>query len=224
MKRIASTIVRLAWLASACGGCSTTQRGDYLRPDYLSGRNYAYAVFDSGDRMLHSPIDALQREIEERRIVTPDRPISDVYVFVHGWDYTVEESFNLYEGYRHALEKMLTEIRKPGVDPSFEPFFVFTVWSSVSRPVSDVVRSVLPWTPPDWLQMSAGAVDAAAFHIPSSWGESQDAMRIAMGAPTRWTSSSPRWRPSRSTTGRMTSGWRRRGSAASAASRRRSRC
>lgn len=43
-------------------------------------------MFNGDDRLLHSPIDALDREVALRRAVMPDRPISDVYVLVHGWD------------------------------------------------------------------------------------------------------------------------------------------
>jgi hypothetical protein len=63
---------------------------------------------------------------------------------------------------------------------------VFVVWNSVTRPISGVIRSILPWTPPVAVAETAHVVDAVAFHVPSSWGESQHALRIALGSPSRW--------------------------------------
>ncbi len=191
--RLAAVLAAIVLGATGCVGGSGA--GRMLQPDYLSGRNYSYAVFNGDDRLLHSPIDALQREIERRQLARTERPISDVYVLVHGWDYTVEESFELYEGYRHALEGFVHELSSSGVDPAFQPFFIFTTWSSVSRPLSDATKSILPWSPPDWLSWLTVKADTLAFHFPSSWGESQDAMRIAMGQPSRWNKFDPAGAP-----------------------------
>lgn len=108
----------------------------------------------------------------------------------HGWNFTLEESFALYEGYRTALQPLLTEVQ--AVDAGFQPFFIFVAWNSVTRPTSDVVRSVLPFQAYDWMTWPFEVVDTVAFHFPSSWGESQDAMRIALGAPIRWHQFDPR--------------------------------
>ncbi len=178
--RVAGAGALAAALAlSAC----TSGGGRFAVGGHLTGRNYSYAVYDSADALLHTPIDPLRREIEDRRTMSI-RPITDVFVIAHGWNFTVEESFELYEGYRHSLEPMLDLIHAH--DPKFDPYFIFVVWSSVSRPVTDSVRSVLPWTPPAWLDATARAIDTLAFHLPSNWGESQDAVRIALGQPTRW--------------------------------------
>ncbi len=188
-------VLAAATVLAATGCVGGSGAGRMQKPEYLSGRNYSYAVFNGDDRLLHSPVDALDREVALRRAVMPGRPISDVYVLVHGWDYTVEESLELYEGYRHALEAFVDEVEKGGADPGFQPFFVFTTWSSVSRPLSDATRSILPWNPPDWLGWLTNKADALAFHFPSSWGESQDAMRIAMGQPNRWNKFDPATAP-----------------------------
>jgi len=173
----------LAAAALACAACSSGGGGRFASGGYLTGRNYSYAVYDARDSLLHTPIDHLRREMTERA-KGGVRAISDVFVLTHGWNFTVEESFELYEGYRHSLEPMLDQLRTH--DPGFEPYFIYVVWSSVSRPVTDAVRSVLPWTPPAWIEGTTRAVDALAFHFPSNWGESQDASRIALGPPARW--------------------------------------
>lgn len=145
--------------------------------------NYSYAVYDNDDALLHSPLDGLVREMADRaRRGAP--ALTDLFVLVHGWDFTIEEAFALYEGYRATLEQRLPDLQRG--DPDFEPFFLFVTWSSVTRPVSNVLRSVLPFPPPDLAESAARIADGLAFHVPSAWGESQDAMRLALGPPLRW--------------------------------------
>jgi pimeloyl-ACP methyl ester carboxylesterase len=169
-----------ASLLVASSGCASDP-GDYSFEGYLTGHNYSYAVYNNHDKLLHSPIENLKLAMAER---PPDRPITDVFVLAHGWNFTVEESFQLYEGYRHSLEPTLKALADS--DPKFQPYFIFVVWSSVTRPLSDAARSILPWTQPEWLDASLEFVDAVVFHLPSSWGESQDSARIALGDLDRW--------------------------------------
>lgn len=172
-----------ACVAAVAAGCAShVGTASYAVPTYLDGRNYAYAVYDGDDALIHGPIEHLHREILKRS-GPGAKPISDIYVIAHGWNYTIDESFKLYEGYRHALDEKIVEFQRE--DPRFEPYFVFVVWSSVSRPLSDAVKSVWPWTRPEWGDRTAEGVDAIAFHMPSSWGESQGAEHIALGPPRR---------------------------------------
>ncbi len=154
--------------------------------------NYSYAVYDNDDALLHSPLDALAREMADRaRRGAP--ALTDLFVLVHGWDFTIEEAFALYEGYRATLEQRLPDLKRG--DPDFEPFFLFVTWSSVTRPISNVLRSVLPFPPPDLAESAAHVADGLAFHVPSAWGESQDAMRLALGPPLRWMQLDPQADP-----------------------------
>lgn len=172
----------LAPLGAACKGPSSGPLQVPLPPDEA---NFSYAVYDDTDALLDTPIVPLEHEIADRaRRGAP--PISDIYVLVHGWDFTVEEAFALYEGYRNTIRWRLPEIQK--FDPSYQPWFVFVIWSSVTRPLTNALRSVLPFPPPDLVEGAATVVDRVVFHVPSAWGESQDAVRLAIGPPLRWTS------------------------------------
>jgi hypothetical protein len=174
---VALVAIALAW---SCSAPAPALPGG---PAAADPANYSYAVYDNNDALLHTPIERLRREIEDRR--RRGHPaISDLYVLVHGWDFTIEEAFALYEGYRNAIEQRLVDIQR--FDPAFEPFFIFVTWSSVSRPLSNGLRSVLPFPAPDLAEGAVQLADGLLFHLPSAWGESQDALRIAMGPPIRW--------------------------------------
>lgn len=178
--RIAAGALAVGSLAAGCRGPAPVPLGAPVAADPA---NYSYAVYDNNDALLHTPIDHLHREIVDRR--NRGQPaISDLYVLVHGWDFTIEEAFALYEGYRTAIEQRLVDIQR--FDPAFQPWFIFVTWSSVSRPLSHGLRSVLPFPPPDLAEGAVQFADGLLFHLPSAWGESQDALRIAMGPPRRW--------------------------------------
>lgn len=151
--------------------------------DPAAPANYSYAIYDNNDALLHTPIEQLTREVVDRR-ARGQPPISDLYVLAHGWDFTVEEAFALYEGYRAAIAQRLAGIQR--FDPAFQPWFIFVTWSSVARPLTHGLRSVLPFPPPDLAESATRIADGLVFHVPSAWGESQDALRIAMGPPSRW--------------------------------------
>jgi len=184
MKRV---VLRAAGCAalSAAGlfGCKGPAVGPSTLPLPADDSNYSYAVYDDTDALIHSPIEHLEREIADRA-ARGEKPISDLYVLVHGWDFTVEEAFALYESYRTAIRWRLDAIQR--FDPDYQPWFVFVIWSSVSRPLTSTLRSVLPFPPPDLAEGATSLVDRVAFHLPSAWGESQDAARLAMGPPLRW--------------------------------------
>ena len=148
---------------------------------------HAFAVYDDANRLIRSPIEELRAELARRGCdpggdCSGDRlPISDVYVLAHGWNYKLDESTQLWEGYRHSFERELEQLRKK--DPTFSPFLIFVTWSSVTRPISDAVSSISPYDVPGPLRFATGWLDAILFHLPSNWGETQDAFTIALG---RW--------------------------------------
>ncbi|MSR46655.1 MAG: hypothetical protein EXS13_06275 [Planctomycetes bacterium] len=180
-----SAFVRALGGAIALGlaSCRAPPAGVLSAPATADPANYSYAIYDNNDALLHTPIEQLRREIADRRS-NGQKPISDVYVLVHGWDFTLEEAFALYEGYRAAIEQRLVDIQR--FDPDYQPWFVFVTWSSVSRPLTHGLRSVLPFPPPDLAEGATRLADGLLFHLPSAWGESQDAVRLAMGHPQRW--------------------------------------
>lgn len=139
-------------------------------------RSHNFAVYDPHGRLIHSPIGALRSELDAKGAT---HPISDVYVVIHGWNYTVEESVALFEGYRMLFEKRLPDLQAK--DPSFEPYVVFVTWSSVSRPFSAGADSLSPLELPFPIDWTLDKLDTIAFHIPSNWGETEDAFAIALG-------------------------------------------
>ncbi len=146
--------------------------------DYLSGRNYSYAVYNSKNQLRHSPIEHL-----EQRLNDASNPISDIYVVSHGWNFTLDESFQLYENYRLSIQDVIGEIHK--IDRNFEPYFIFISWNSVTRPLSNALLSLSAFKLPGIFAETSKIIDSVVFHIPSNWGETQNALRIAIGAPER---------------------------------------
>ncbi|MCZ6794085.1 MAG: hypothetical protein O7J95_10795 [Planctomycetota bacterium] len=184
------TVVTVVVVGAFLSACRSTPSGIVVGGEYLSGQNYSYAVYDASNRLIHSPIENLRRELERRDRpddAGPSRglPVSDVYVVCHGWNFTIEESAELFENYRISLEPWIDRIKQG--DPSFEPYFIFVTWGSVSRPISDALSSVSPFDLPVSLGSSAKVADAVTFHLPSNWGETTDAFRLALGDRDRWT-------------------------------------
>jgi pimeloyl-ACP methyl ester carboxylesterase len=178
-----SLCVASVWVSSGC----SSYRPALPPGDYMRGHNYTFAAYDDEERLIHSPIEHLETALLTHR--DEGRPISDVYVIVHGWDYTLDESVRLYEDYRKTIGTAMTSLRKD--DPNFEPYFVFVTWNSVTRPVSEATRSLMPWSLAEPVRDVAGLVDQVVFHIPSAWGESQKALRIALGNARRWSGFDP---------------------------------
>lgn len=148
----------------------------------------SFAVYDEHNRLIRSPIEGLEAEIARRNAVGA-APLTDVYVISHGWNFTLGESGRLYENYALSLREALADIHRE--DPAFEPFFVFVTWSSVTRPLTEAVDSLLPLNLLPLARTLIECVDQFAFHIPSNWGETVDARHIALGTYARRT----KWDP-----------------------------
>lgn len=148
----------------------------------------SFAVYDEHNRLIRSPIEGLEAEIA-RRAATGAAPLTDIYVISHGWNFTLSESGSLYENYALSLREALQDIHR--LDESFEPFFVFVTWSSVTRPLTEAVESLLPLDLMPLARSSIQWVDQIAFHIPSNWGETVDTRHIALGNYARRTEWDP---------------------------------
>lgn len=140
--------------------------------DYvLSGGNYEFAIYTGDGNLLTHPLERLS----ERR---SHSPFSDVYVISHGWNYTIPEAIANFHSYIEIINaKQNTELK----DSSFRPFFIFVVWSSVTRPFTDVTRAILPFDLDSSLSEVTGVIDKAAFFLPSVWKQSLNAHTIALG-------------------------------------------
>ena len=177
----------LAGLAAlVCAGATPARAEPYLR----SGRNFSYAIYSERSLLLTRPIEDLLREVARRRDARPGtpyaRPITDVYVVAHGWNFTVPEAIANWERYIRYIDARIESdgLRRDG----FEPFFLFVVWPSVTRPATTSVESLLPFNLGDGLRPFSFLIDEGLFHIPSAWGQSLRAKDIALGnaAPLRY--------------------------------------
>lgn len=173
-----ATALSVLWVI----GCAAAPEPPPLIGDYLHGKNFAYAVYDEENHLLHSPVEVLEREIAHRAR-TGSLPISDIYVMSHGWDFTMEDSARLYEGYRRDLQSLLTHVQAEA--PRFQPFIIFVSWGSVTRPLRQTFESMAPYKMPVPIGGLLGVGDAVIFHLPSNWGETRDAWRIAIGSKGR---------------------------------------
>jgi hypothetical protein len=186
MSRNLLGVALLALVASACRTAGTDAPGACDSPGYLDDGNYAYAIYNERDELVHSPIERLRRDLRTRTFLDPltlepSPPVSDVYVLVHGWNHTVEQSFALYEEDRRRIGQFVETARK--YDKAYQPYFIFVVWNSVSRPLTSGLESVSPWDGlTDVLSELTVPIDELAFALPSVWGESQHAFRISVGS------------------------------------------
>lgn len=179
LSRARTAAIRIGLGAMLLGalGCSAPDARRSL-PD-TDERLYDVALYDGDDRLIHSPIEQISRTLAQ----PAGKPISDVYVLVHGWNYTLEESARQYEAYRTAVNGAMEEFRVQR--PDFRPFLVFVSWASVTRPLSTAADSLSPFGLPSVVDGPLDYADTIAFQIPSNWGETQHAFRIALGTVSR---------------------------------------
>jgi hypothetical protein len=173
----------VALCASACAS-SPPLSIEAVQPPL--GARYAYAVYSSSSLLVQSPIETLRDsmarrsdECVEAAAARGTNPITDVFVLSHGWNFLLDESLSLYEGYRTGADFDLREVHAK--DPCYEPFFIFVSWSSVTRPATEALKSVSPYALGPWITAPARVLDTVVFHLPSNWGETQNAFDIALG-------------------------------------------
>ncbi|MBK6939441.1 MAG: hypothetical protein IPH13_04415 [Planctomycetes bacterium] len=161
-------------------GCSVGPTLPQPKPDesLVAQGRIAYAVYNEHALLVSSPIEELAREVKRREQVG-ERPFSDVYVIAHGWNYTYSESSSRYAEYIADLQSRFLD----GVqakDPTYEPFFIFVIWPSVSRPFFTVFDSVLPYRAAEAVAPAVELADGVV-HFVSTWQESNDAFNTAIG-------------------------------------------
>ncbi|MBL8766424.1 MAG: hypothetical protein JNL94_03610 [Planctomycetes bacterium] len=139
----------------------------------------AYAVYNEHALLVSNPIEELAREMKRRDETPEARPFTDVYVIAHGWNYTYSESSSRYAVYIADLQSRFLDGVKAN-DPNYEPFFIFVIWPSVSRPFFTVFDSVLPYRAADAVAPAVELADGVV-HFVSTWQESNDAFNTALG-------------------------------------------
>ena len=140
----------------------------------LAGGQHSFAVYNDQHRLISDPLSELYAE-------TKSKPISDVYVISHGWNFTLDEAYANYHNYMELLDRHLTKIQDQEKDPTFHPYFIYVVWPSVVRPLGDIAHALLPFTLDKAIAPLTNLVDSVVFHVPSGWKESLNASSLALG-------------------------------------------
>jgi hypothetical protein len=136
--------------------------------------DYTYATYDAENRLIKDPMPQFVAEARTR-------PISDVYVIAHGWNYTHDESIALYESFALKM-KLYADYVVANGDCDYSPYFIFVSWQSVTRPLTRIYSSISFLQTPETVRAILQPIDKAVFHIFSAWGESRNAAVIARGS------------------------------------------
>lgn len=167
--------------------------------------NFALAVYDSDNYLISDPIGDLKNHTQYHKLLSLCKestntslqacndehntsPITDIYVISHGWDYTLEESMNLYNNYIHKLGNESGDWHKNGnSNVNFHPYYIFVSWPSTVRPISQTLKAILPYSLADSksvLGWTSDLLDSVIFHLPTVWKQSLNTYSISH-TPTR---------------------------------------
>lgn len=114
--------------------------------------------------------------------------ITDIYVISHGWNYTTEESIDLYNDYIDKLEIKKFNchdnqiVRKDVICEPFHPFYIFVSWPSTIRPISQTLNAILPYSlgnSSSPLGSFTKIIDSVVFHLPTVWQQSLNTYEIS---------------------------------------------
>ncbi len=165
------TVSLLALIASSC----TPIKVHLDEAGYVIGQdNYAFAIYTGDGNLLTHPLE----HFHQRQSAQPDRPFSDVYVISHGWNFTIPEAIANYHAYIEIFDQ---QMKRHAFGTEFRPFFIFVVWNSVTRPLTDSTRAILPYELDASLGFITSIVDRFVFFLPSVWKQSVNASAIALG-------------------------------------------
>ncbi len=143
-------------------------------PGSAASPGFAYAIYNGDDKLINDPLADF--DLQARAGAAAQRPITDVYVLVHGWNYTVPEAISNYQQY-------LDGMRAAGMPGGRErnPFLLLVSWSSISRPVQESVKSLFMYDIDRILLGPAKVIDEVVFHLPSAWNQALHAFELAAG-------------------------------------------
>lgn len=169
-----SIIVRISLLALVMSSCAPI-KVHLDEAGYVIGQdNYAFAIYTGDGNLLTHPLE----HFHQRQSAQPDRPFSDVYVISHGWNFTIPEAIANYHAYIEIFDQ---QMKRHAFGTEFRPFFIFVVWNSVTRPLTDATRAILPYQLDNSLGPLTAAMDKTVFFLPSVWKQSMNVSTIALG-------------------------------------------
>lgn len=188
-------------------------------------RNYTYAIYNSEHRLMTHPLTDLRLQMQRRNIrcmeqvrarqahpvmeplsdgLAPnhegplawDRPITDIFVMSHGWNYSATEAVATYHNFIEVVDEFMQ--RRYKRDPSreapkesrdclqpmeggYQPFFIFVAWTSTAKPLSDLAGALLPFDFNDLLKPVTHLLDSYPLHLATAWKQSLNAASNAIG-------------------------------------------
>jgi|GEM_PF-3514679 len=143
------------------------------------GHNYSFALYNGEHHLLTHPIEDLLSEMKWRKTVNKDDDITDIYVVSHGWNYTLPVAIANYHSYMERVDAFMSKQQEK---KTFQPYFIFVTWTSTTRPISDLIKAILPFGIDSGLEPITQAIDKAPLHILTAWKQSLSAAHNALGA------------------------------------------
>lgn len=170
----ASTIISISLLTLIVSSC-TPIKVHVEETGYVIGQdNYAFAIYTGDGHLLTHPLE----HFRQRQRAQLDKPFTDVYVISHGWNFTIPEAIANYHSYIEIEDQ---QMQRHSFGSEFRPFFIFVVWNSVTRPLTDATRAILPYELDASLSVVTTTLDRLIFFLPSVWKQSINASTIALG-------------------------------------------
>lgn len=172
----------LLFLLVLLTGCATSpDPATHFTPiSVIAQPLYTFAIYSDEARLISNPLLDLRRAASTplTNAKCTNATITDVYVFVHGWNFTLQEAIANSHGYLEVMDQHLpTSIH----DKPFCPFSIFVIWPSVSRPLGDIATAVLPFGLDRGVGPLTNFLDRTIFFLPSAWKESLQSFTVALG-------------------------------------------
>ncbi len=174
--RFTAAVFVLFYILGSCASLDVPRyypTGDSYLGD---GRHYTVAIYSNKNRLLNRPIEQMRHSLDEAE--KAGVPYTDIYVIVHGWNFTIPEAVDNYTDYVDYID---SRFRQHPVPPGFKPYIFFIAYDSVSRPLEDMASSILPLgldVPANYI---FEPIDRTVFLLPSAWGESLHPFSVAIG-------------------------------------------
>jgi len=165
-------------LGLALGACATgkEQRLDNPEPYFKQGQHYTYAVYNSDNLLISHPHEVWSKASKDA--LFNKKPYTDLYIVSHGWNFTHQEAIANFQQYMKVWDKKAQDKKEYG--PGFNPYIIFVVWKSTSRPITDSVEAVFPFGLDKSLDPITKPADVA-IHTITGWKQSINAEHIALG-------------------------------------------
>ena len=144
-KKIFALITMVFLTSIYITGCSNQQVKTFepnnAKSYLIHGHNYTYAIYNGEHQLLTHPMEDLLTEMKWRK-TSGSKPITDIYLVSHGWNFTLPVSIANYHNYIELIDTFMNTRSK---EDRFQPYFIFVSWTSTTRPTTDLAKAVLPF-------------------------------------------------------------------------------